>query len=85
MKLKLFLGGCVGVRLEQRGRRDKHIEALLCVEDDGIWHEKLAISSYWLDEMIAQLTAARDFCRTQEPDIINVAPGIAKQYGWKFK
>lgn len=76
-----FRGECMGVGLRRRGGdRDPHVEVVLEVEDDGVWHEKQAVSSHWLDELIHQLQQARAFCATQAPDVHD-----GKQYGWRFR
>ena len=79
MKRVSFRGECFGVTLEPRGLTDKHIRITVEIGDDGDWFEKLTVSSYWLDEAIAILQAAREFCRTQKPDI-----KFGRQYGWEF-
>lgn len=95
MKERRFRGSCVGVKLSARsgpddrdGMDDLHIMVSLEIEDDEVWHEKdFQISSYWLDELIAQLQAARTFCATQEADMVAKADGFATNthLGWKFK
>ncbi len=86
-----FKGKCIGVRLTPRGdtsaphtpQPDTHILITLMVEDDGNWFEKdFCVSSSWLNEMIDVLTAAKNYCETQEPDISTLD---GKQYGWRFK
>lgn len=75
-----FRGDCMGVRLEKRDDKDKHIVVVLETEDDEQWFEKTSFSSYWLDELIEVLQAASSFCKSQEPDIVK-----GEQFGWKFK
>jgi len=75
-----FKGQCVGVSLDKRGIEDDHILISLLIEDDEEWFKKLSISSSWLDEMIDVLNQAKEFVKTQEPDIIDNV-----QYGFKFK
>lgn len=77
---RTFRGDCMGVRLEPRAPADQHVLVVVEIEDDGNWHEKLAVSSFWLDELIAQLQAARKACVALEPDMHE-----GRQYCWKFK
>lgn len=81
MKRKQFRGKCMGVTLEPRGPGDNHIMVTLEIEDDENWFEKMSVSSYWIDELIEQLQAAKKYCETQKPDKDNKG----KQYGWNFK
>lgn len=77
-------GECIGVRLEPRNpSKDQHICFSILIEDDEEWHKiESSISSHWLGELIEVLTAAKEYCETQKPDI---DPTDEKQYGWKFK
>lgn len=60
-----FKGECIGVRLQERGGpSDPHAEVAMMVEDDGNWFTKQEFSSYWLDEAIEMLIAAREHLRT---------------------
>lgn len=59
-----FLGSCIGVRLKDRGKDDPHQLVTVLVEDDENWHDKMTVSSFWLDEAIAQLQAAKQYLET---------------------
>jgi hypothetical protein len=80
MNTKDFLGRCMGVRLKARGAGDPHITFTLLVEDDGTWHEKNTISSFWIEELIGVLQQALVFCKSQKPDVVK-----GRQYGWRFR
>lgn len=84
MKTVDFKGECKGIRLVPRNSKDgdNHILVQFLTEDDGMWHEEEGLgSSYWIDELIEQLCDAREYIKTQEPDIAE----NGKQYGYKFK
>lgn len=70
-----FTGSCFKIELCQRGGGDLHINVKVHVED-----VKMNFSSYWLDELIEKLQAAREYCGTQKPDLVT-----GRQYGWRFK
>ena len=72
-----FLGNCAGVRLVPRGDDDNHICVEILAEDDGTWQQGNEFSSFWLDELIAQLQAARRYIKTQKPD--------PEGFGYEFK
>ena len=74
--------GVVGIKLEKRGTEDNHICVRFLGEDDEHWWEEdFSFSSFWIDEYIKILEAAKAVCETTgQPDIHN-----GKQYGWKFK
>ena len=77
MSEQYFRGSCMGVKLSRRGR-DEHVMITTLIEDDGIWHEKSNFSSYWLDEMIEKLIAAKAYLEDEaEPE--------PSGYGYKFK
>lgn len=59
--MKEFKGECFGVALSDHDVDDKHQCFSLLVEDDGIWHEKMSMSTFWIDEAIAMLQAAKAF------------------------
>lgn len=71
-------GQCFGVGLERRSATDPHVCVVLMCEDDGNWHVKgEPFSSYWLDDLIRTLEAARNTMHSRcTPDAF---------YGWKFK
>lgn len=75
-----FRGACMGVSLRRRGPEDPHVVVVLEIEDDDVWHEKLEVSSHWLDELIEQLRRARDAASSQKADMHN-----GRQYGWRFR
>ena len=78
---KEFKGECKGVRLVPRGANDNHICIEILTEDDGNWFESnQSFSSYWIDDLIEQLTLAKQYMKTQSPHIHE-----GRQYGWKFK
>jgi hypothetical protein len=56
-----FLGESVGVRIDPRGdgKKDRHLMVTIMAEDDGNWHDKDSMSSFWLDETIEVLQEAR--------------------------
>ena len=58
-----FLGNCIGVRLKDRGKDDKHQLIVLLIEDDENWYEKVQFSSFWLDEAIAILKKAKKYLK----------------------
>lgn len=52
-------GNICGVNFSDRG--DGHILISLSIEDDGYWYEKdFCVSSYWLNDVIKTLKAAKD-------------------------
>ncbi len=57
-RMQSFNGECVGVRVERRAF-DGRAEFIITVEDDGVWHDKVRLSSGWLDETITQLQSAK--------------------------
>lgn len=57
----MFTGDCIGVSIKDRGRDDPHQCVEIFVEDDELWHLKISMSSFWLDEMIAKLVATREY------------------------
>lgn len=72
-----LLGRCIGVELHDRAPDDPHQMVRIMVEDDENWFPKIDFSSYWLDEAILTLQAARDHLnRTCETD---------GGFGWKKK
>jgi hypothetical protein len=76
-----FKGDCMGVRLVQRDRDDKHICFEVLVEDDEVWHTMGGrTSSAWLDELIDVLQKARASMKHHAPD-----KHEGRQYGWTFK
>ena len=49
-----FKGECIGIRLVQRGDKDRHICFQLLIEDDGYWYEMSEHSqpsSYWISDL----------------------------------
>jgi hypothetical protein len=73
--------GVVGIKLEKRGDNDNHICIRFLGEDDEHWWETdVSFSSYWIDEYIKMLQAAKAVCEAQEPDIYE-----GRHCGWKFK
>ena len=76
-----FKGECIGVRLVRRGTKDKHICFNMLIEDDEFWSEtNFQVSSAWIDETIEQLKLAKEYMRTQTPDMHR-----GQKYGYKFK
>lgn len=77
--IKSFRGSCFGVNLVKRGPDDPHICFQIIVEDDENWfdREQSNGSSFWIDELIEQLTAAKQYMNA------NTLPD--GQYGFKFK
>ena len=76
-----FKGQCKGIRLSKRGRNDNHICIQILTEDDDNWFASAEpFSSSWIDELITQLQATKEYLKTQEPAISN-----GRQYGWNFK
>ncbi len=66
---KQFRAECIGVDLTPRAEDiDNHAMVTILIEDDEFWGEKLTISSHWLDEIIQQLTIARQFLDTMPDD-----------------
>jgi hypothetical protein len=48
-----------GVRFTARGENDPHLLVTVLLEDDEHWHEKMTFSSFWLNDLISVLEAAR--------------------------
>jgi len=60
----LFLGSCKGVALMPRGSKDGHICFLVLTEDDGNWFVSTnSSSSFWIDDLIKQLTRAKKWMK----------------------
>jgi hypothetical protein len=60
--MKEFLGNCIGVRVQERPGTSPSFSIL--IEDDGNWSAvDVVIDTYWLDEMIEQLQAARKYIK----------------------
>lgn len=72
-----FKGRCMGVRLHPRGMIDTHAMIAVMIEDDGAWHDKVTLSSFWLDELIVALQRAK---AVMESECVRDCNG-----GWKFK
>jgi hypothetical protein len=81
---KIFLGRIAGVVLRERrgGKNDNHIIFEMINEDDGYWFPGDPIaSSYWFDDYIAVLSAAKKWCEKNcDAEICDGQP-----CGWKFK
>lgn len=73
-----FHGRLFGAVVVKRGIDDDHAIIELYVEDDEVWHQKMAISSAWLDEMIFVLGKLREYFDTRNPDMFK-----SVQYGWR--
>ncbi len=77
--VKTFLGGCKGIGLQNRGPRDRHVCLVILTEDDGNWFpDKEPFSSYWADDLMGQLQAAKAWMEQ------NCDPS-PDGYGWKFR
>lgn len=78
---KLFLGGCFGIGLRNRGLNDNHVCLQFLTGDDGTWFLSTnGFSTSWLPEIIKITQEADQWLKDNcVPDIHN---GI--QYGWKF-
>jgi len=66
-----ILGECIGVRISARGKDDPHACIGILIEDDENWSLVCDFSSYWLDEAISKLLAAKAILETQhekDPD-----------------
>lgn len=64
-------GGQFGVDFEPRGSNDPHVCVRILTEDDEHWSaSNVSFSSYWLDDFIAVLQAAKAAlgATTFEPD-----------------
>ncbi len=60
--VKAFLGSCKGVALEERGEGDPHVCLVILTEDDEHWFpSKNGFSSFWTDDLIEQLQAAKQW------------------------
>ena len=55
----VVLGKCLGVRFDDRGQDDFHTMITILVEDDGHWSPNMRVSSYWIDDFISVLQAAK--------------------------
>jgi hypothetical protein len=70
-----------GVRLEARGENDPHVCFQLLTEDDEYWGDTdTGGSTYWLDDLIGVLQAAKTALETS-PEFEKEKNG----YGWDFK
>jgi hypothetical protein len=70
-------GGQFGVRFEPRGQDDPHVCIQLLSEDDTNWFEVgNSFSSFWLDDLIAQLTAAKT--------LLEQGPKDPAGFGYRF-
>ena len=62
-----FLGNCMGVGINPRGINDDALMVTLLTEDDENWFSSnQTFNSYWLDEMITQLQAAKAYIEFQK-------------------
>jgi hypothetical protein len=58
--MREFRGCQFGVRLAHRGKDDPHVCVQLLTEDDGQWIKTgERFSSFWIDDLIEQLQAAK--------------------------
>lgn len=80
--IAVFTGDCKGVAITKRGNTDNHLCFNIITEDDEQWFgsQSESSSSSWIDELIEQLIRARDFLKSQDPDMHN-----GKQYGYTLK
>ena len=62
--MKQFLGNHIGVRLTDRGPKDRHQQVTILIEDDGNWIKETIFSNFWLDEAIEQLNEAKRYFKT---------------------
>jgi hypothetical protein len=78
MDIERILGQQFGIEFRKRGLDDSHVCLFLLTEDDEYWHQVgNGFSSFWLDDLINQLTAAKKYMRDNcEPD---------KGGGFRFK
>lgn len=74
----MFLNDIVGVVLRKRGTNDDFICFEVISEDDAYWfpYTGNGSSSYWLDNYIAVLQSAKDWCDKK---------AIEDQWGYTFK
>lgn len=57
-----ILGEQFGIEFRKRGISDSHVCLFLLTEDDEFWHQVgNGFSSHWLDDLIQQLTLAKQF------------------------
>jgi hypothetical protein len=79
---QMFLGEISGVLLRPRGHGDPHICFEIISEDDGYWFTYGGgSSSYWLEDYMEVLKAARGWCESNaKPDMHE-----GNQCGWKFR
>jgi len=82
---QMFLGHVAGVVLRPRRSNDNHVSFEIIAEDDLHWFPAKSgsgiASSYWLEEYITVLDAAKTWCEENcDPDIYH-----GRQYGWKFR
>lgn len=62
-----FIGEMFTIALVERGPKDRHICFEMFSEDDGFWHRiGTGTSSYWIDDLIDQLTAAKEHMKKNE-------------------
>jgi hypothetical protein len=66
-------GSYLGVAFRDRGTSDPNQIIVLYVDDGWLWHEKLAMSAYWIDDAIKVLSRAKkELDRRFERDHINL-------------
>lgn len=84
---QMFLSDPLGVVLRKRDTNDQHICFEIISSDDGFWmpgHGEM--STAWLNEFIALLTAARNWCEENALPEINQCPHVPNHiFGWRFK
>jgi hypothetical protein len=85
----IFLGEIAGVVLRRPQPEFSGVFFELISEDDGYWnkHASGLFSSSWMEDFIAVLSAAKEWCEKNcEPDMHKTyGSSEFTQFGWKFK
>ena len=84
---QMFIADLLGVVLRKIGIDDQHICFEIISSDDGFWMPGCGeMSTAWLNEFIAVLTAARNWCEENALPEINQCPHVPNHiFGWRFK
>lgn len=78
----VFNGECIRVHLDPRGVDDDRVMVSIFVKYDENWFKRVEVSSYWIDEMIAQLQKAKKY---MDESCIPDVDGQGKQWGYTFR
>jgi len=84
--IKLFLGQIIGIAIHKRGIEDNHLCISIIKQDDEYWfgeYNSMCSSSYWLEEYIELLMAAKEWLQNNAEQDLQEETG--RIYGWKMK